>query len=143
MEWSTPDNEAWGRLISMKVAVLATTNADGSAHLVPFTFAAVAPGILVTAVDDKPKRTRRLRRITNIRRDPRASVLVHHYEDDWEKLWWVRAECLATVTEAEPPGAREALGARYPPYAAQTLGPWVTLEVTALASWGPPGRSPT
>ena len=126
---------AWELLRSQPVAVLATIGADGSPHLVPFVFAATEGRTLVSAVDAKPKRSRSLRRLENIRRDPRVTVLAHHYDiEDWSRLWWVRAEGTATITESSPPGS-DLLEARYPQYADQELGPWIVIEVDHLTGW--------
>lgn len=129
-----PDR-AWSLLVSQPVATLATIDPDGAPHLVPFTFAPLGEGRLVTAVDEKPKRSRSLRRLDNMRRDPRVAVLAHHYESDWSRLWWVRATGEAVITDTPPPGGHRALVDRYPPYAEQALAPWVTLEITALRGW--------
>ena len=43
-------------------------------------------------VDHKPKRTTNLKRLRNILENPRVSVLADHYSDQWEELWWVRAD---------------------------------------------------
>lgn len=127
--------EAWRLLASEPVATLATIDPDGSPHLVPFTFAVVDDRRLVTAVDEKPKRSRSLRRLDNIRRDARVTILAHHYEEDWTRLWWVRASGRAILSETPPTGARQALTARYPAYEQQALSPWVTIDVTALRGW--------
>lgn len=129
------EKSAWELLISVPVAVLGSINADGTPHLVPFTFAPLGQDRLVTAVDAKPKSTRRLRRLDNLRRDPRVTVLAHHYEPDWRGLWWVRADGSASVSETGATAARQALTKRYPQYDSQTLGPWVTITVESLSSW--------
>ena len=129
------DESAWDLLNSKSVAILGSINADGTPHLVPFTFAALGQYVLVTVVDAKPKSTRELRRLGNIRRDPRVTVLAHHYEHDWSGLWWVRGEGIAAVFDAEPEAARQALVDRYPDYESHTLGPWVTIAIDSLASW--------
>ena len=54
---------------------------------------------LYTAVDEKPKRTRRLARLDDIERDPRVEVVIDHYDDDWTRLWWVRLRGRARVVE--------------------------------------------
>ena len=61
---------------------MATTTEDGRPHLVPVTFAADG-NYIYTAVDAKPKSktTAGLRRLRNIRADPRVAVLADHYED--------------------------------------------------------------
>ena len=96
--------EARDLFASVRVARLATCGADGQPHLVPITFA-LDGNLILTAVDHKPKRTTKLRRLANIAANPRVSVLADHYEDDWGRLWWVslrgRARVLDTGEEAE------------------------------------------
>jgi len=83
------------------VARLATVRPDGRPHLVPIVFA-VAGDVIVTAVDEvKPKRTRALARLANIAAEPRVSVLADHYDEDWTRLWWVRADGTATVVGSD------------------------------------------
>ncbi len=84
------------KLDSARVAILATVNPDGSPHLVPVVFA-LSEGRIVTAVDGKAKTTARLRRMANIQSNPLVSLLVHHYDEDWTRLWWVRIDGRAAV----------------------------------------------
>ena len=128
------DEAAWRLLADTPSAVLATLDDDGSPHLVPFVYAVLEDGSLISAVDTKPKRSRSLRRLDNIRRDPRVSVLVDHYEDDWSRLWWVRADGTAVVRDEAPPG-HDRLVERYRQYRDQSLGPWIVIEVERLAGW--------
>ena len=67
------------------VARLATIGRSGEVDLVPITFV-LAGATIVSAVDHKPKQTRRLRRLDNIAREPRVTVLIDHYDDDWTSL---------------------------------------------------------
>ena len=93
---------------------------------------------IVTAVDAKPKRGALLRRLVNIRANPRVSLLVDEYDDDWERLWWVRADGEARIVE-EDPGLGRALAllrARYAQYATVALiGPAVVIEVARWLGW--------
>lgn len=130
----TPE-DAWALLVSQRVLVLATNTPGGPPHLVPITFAPLGPYRVVTAVDDKPKRTRRLQRLENILRDGRVSLLAHDYTEDWSRLWWVRADGTASVTDAPPAGAEPALRDRFPQYADQVLGPWIVVEAEAVSGW--------
>jgi PPOX class probable F420-dependent enzyme len=86
--------------------------------VVPFVFALIGD-TLYTTVDAKPKRTTRLQRVANLERDPRCTVLVDHYDDDWNRLWWVRVRGAGRVVadEAERARAIEAVTAKYPQYA--------------------------
>jgi PPOX class probable F420-dependent enzyme len=119
------------RFGAARVARLATVTPEGAPHLVPIVFALVGD-VIHTAVDGKPKRHNRLRRLANIEREPRVCVLADHYDDDWSQLWWVRADGLATITDVAEP----ALIARYPQYATQPPpGPYLRIQVTSWSGW--------
>ena len=108
---------AMRRLVSeARVARLGTIDPDGSPNLIPFCF--VLDGdTLYSGVDQKPKRTKKLQRLENIKRDPRVMVLVDHYEDDWEKAWWVRLRGRARVLGPDESGpGRAMLIEKYPQY---------------------------
>ena len=119
------------------VAVLGTILPDGRPHLVPVTFAAVDEE-LVTAVDWKPKTGRKLQRITNVEIDPRATLLIHHYADDWEELWWVRVDATARIHEQGPDRDRaiSALVAKYQQYReGPPEGAVIALTPKKVSSW--------
>jgi PPOX class probable F420-dependent enzyme len=110
---------ARGLFAAARVARLATVGAEGRPHLVPIVFA-VAGDVVYSAVDAKPKRTTALRRLENVRRNPRVALLADHYDDsDWDALWWVRADGVARVLDGSDSEARRAialLAARYAQY---------------------------
>ena len=125
------------RLTVAPVATLGTTDADGRPHLVPVCFATLPDGRLVSAVDHKPKRTVALRRLEHVRGNPAVSLLVQHYEDDWEALWWVRVDGQAQVVD-EPgrEGLLEALVAKYAAYVTRPpAGPAIVIRVERLTGW--------
>lgn len=122
-----------------RVARLATVAGDGQPHLVPCCFAIVGDRFC-TAVDDiKPKSTRSLRRLDNIRRHPEISVLVDHYDDDWSALWWIRLDGRARLVEAgsvEHDEAKELLAAKYEQYHVQPPeGTVITADITTWRAW--------
>lgn len=127
--------EAWGLLIGSQSAVLGTVDSDHGSHLVPVVFTPVSPDRIVISVDEKPKRTRRLRRLANIESDPRVSLLVDHYEDDWSRLWWVRVDGHAAVHASVEPSVGVAHRRRHPQTADQELGPWIDIAVERLTGW--------
>jgi PPOX class probable F420-dependent enzyme len=134
--------EARERFTSERVARLATIRSDGAPHLVPVVFA--ADGDLVwIAVDDKPKRTRELKRIANVEADPRVSVLADRYDDrDWSLLWWVRGDGRARVLRDPRSVTRAAarLGAKYPQHAEHPpAGPVIEIEVKRWTGWSSGG----
>jgi PPOX class probable F420-dependent enzyme len=98
---------------------------------------ACAGDVVWTAVDSKPKRTRALHRLANVRENPRVALLVDHYEDDWDALWWARADGVARVVEAEAaPEALAALAARYARYVmAPPPGPVIEVAVERWSGW--------
>jgi PPOX class probable F420-dependent enzyme len=118
------------------VGRLATADATGRPHVVPFVFAVDGPRIY-WSVDDKPKRSRRLRRLDNIAANPRVEVAVDHYEEDWGALWWVRAAGTARTLEGdEAARALELLVAKYPQYAGRPpAGPFVAIDVERVTGW--------
>lgn len=131
---------ARGRFAAARVAVLATVSAAGQPHLVPVTFA-LTGDTLWSATDGKPKRGRQLRRHGNIAADPRVSLLVQHWDEEWSRLWWVRADGLATVTAEPATVARAvaALRAKYEQYHHVPLGPPVTeVRITGWRAWPDP-----
>jgi len=140
--------DARARLAAARVARLATADAAGRPHLVPVTFATVGDS-LVTAVDHKPKRGTDLRRLRNIRAQPRVAVLADHYEEAWTALWWVRADGAARILEANAGGeeraaALRALVAKYPQYRERPpAGPviWVDVDAWSGWAWGAMGES--
>jgi PPOX class probable F420-dependent enzyme len=116
-----------------RVARLATVDASGRPHLVPICFA-IEGDTLYTAVDEKPKRTRRLQRLANIESNPTVEVLIDHYEDDWSLLWWVRLRGVARIVE--DPHAVELLVAKYPQYRAQPpTGPVIAVAIEERSEW--------
>jgi PPOX class probable F420-dependent enzyme len=115
-----------------RVVRLATTGP----HLVPICFA-VEGDTIWSAVDTvKPKTGGRLRRVRNITADPHVALLADHYvDDDWDVIWWARADGLATVHD-DAPHARDLLCARYPQYAAEPPdGPFIEVSVSRWSGW--------
>jgi len=115
------------------VARLATVDRQGRPHVVPICFV-LDGNTLFTAVDEKPKRTRRLRRLENIAANPRVEVLIDHYEDDWSRLWWVRLRGRARIVEDRR--AVELLAAKYPQYRDRPpAGPVIAIEIEERSEW--------
>jgi PPOX class probable F420-dependent enzyme len=133
--------EAAAMFAESPVAMLATVGSDGAPHVVPVVFAVHDDGeqtTVYTAVDAKRKSTQRLRRLANIEGNPRVSMLVDHYDEDWTQLWWVRADGLAEIHQR---GEQMATGyallrRKYVQYQRLALdGPVVTVAVQRWSSW--------
>jgi PPOX class probable F420-dependent enzyme len=131
------DEELRERVREARVGRLATLDADGRPHLVPFCFA-LEGDVLYSAVDEKPKRSKHLKRLENIRSRPEVAVLVDHYEEDWTRLWWVRMDGTATVLEDGPEreSALALLREKYEQYRSQPpTGPVIAVRVERWRGW--------
>ena len=128
--------EARRRFGQARVARLATASAQGRPHAVPLCFVLEGDAIY-WAVDEKPKRTRELRRLRNIAENSRVSVLVDRYEEDWSRLWWARADGEARLLGGgDEERALGLLAAKYPQYRRTPPGgPAVVVDVDAWRWW--------
>lgn len=136
------------RLTDARVGHLATVTPDGRPHVVVCCFALLdlrspPSGELVgstvcTAVDAKPKAGPVLQRLRNIEAHHHAALVVDHYEEDWDRLWWIRVEGTARIV-ADGAGyerARRALGDKYRQYrTAPPPGPAILLQVERVVAW--------
>lgn len=128
--------EARERFSAARVARLGTADAAGRPHVVPIVFA-LAGDSVYSVVDAKPKRTRVLRRLANVAENPAVCILVDHYDDDnWDALWWARADGTGRILNPDNPEARSAIGllrARYPQQ--QPVGAVLAVDVTRWSGW--------
>ncbi len=119
------------------VGRLATIDSEGRPHLVPLCFV-LEGDRLYSAVDEKPKRTKRLKRLENILLHPTVAVLVDHYDEDWSRLWWVRLRGEARVLEDGPErdAALALLLEKYEQYRAEPpTGPVIAIEIREWREW--------
>ena len=126
------------------VARLASVRASGAPHLVPVVFAQAA-GRLWIPLDGKPKGEGELLRVRNLRREPRAALLLDHWDADWRRLWWLRVDARAAVCEAGAGAApafeeaEQALRAKYPQYREtplfRDLPRMIALDPSGRRSW--------
>src|SRR6478735_8272885 len=135
-------------LESARRAVLATIAPAGHPRLVPSCFVlAGEPPILYTPIDDKPKRTEdplALARVRDIAADPRVTVLVDRWDEDWTRLAWLRSEGRATLLKPSD-GTEEhsvtvaALRVKYRQYATHGLDelPLIRIALERVIGWGP------
>lgn len=135
MKWE--QERARERFSVSRVARLATADSSGKPHLVPVTFVTYGDTVAI-AVDAKPKSTHRLKRLRNIEENPQVALLADEYSDEWERLWWVRADGHARVVhgDSEWEAARERLVRRYPQYRGEAPeGVVILVEVDRWSGW--------
>jgi PPOX class probable F420-dependent enzyme len=124
------------RFAASPVARLGTAAAAGTPLVVPVTFGVSPADVIYVAVDHKPKSTTRLRRLAHIAANPAVCFLADVYDDDWEQLWWARADCSAVVREVVSDEALSLLTAKYPQYAEQPpRGPMIEARVERWSGW--------
>jgi PPOX class probable F420-dependent enzyme len=130
------EKEARARFAAARVARLATVRPDGAPHLVPVVFVLEGDTVWL-AVDEKPKRHRRLQRVVNIRAEPRVSLLADSYDEDWNRLWWVRADGRARIVGEghELERAVSLLLDRYPQERRPPKGPALAVDVERWRRW--------
>ena len=132
-------DEALARLAAHDHGVLCTVHAERGVDAVPVVFTVDDDGYVGVPVDRvKPKASMRLQRERNLEADPRATLLVEHWDrDDWSRLWWVRAELR---WQGDTAAGREAaladrLARQYPQYRGQPFVRVLVLRVVGVAGW--------
>lgn len=96
-------------------AVMSTVESDGAAHSVPVVFAVVGAEI-VSPIDHKPKSGKIMRRVRNIERDDRVTLLIDHWTEEWTHLAWLMVRGSAHVDDAYPDDLLHGLNDRYEQY---------------------------
>jgi PPOX class probable F420-dependent enzyme len=138
------DSQARSLLAGARVARLATAGADGHPHLVPVTFAVDGDRIYI-AIDHKPKTTTTgLKRLRNIQRNPRVSLLADHYDEDWTTLWWVRVDGWAGIVTPDTKRLRpiSLLTSKYAQYEPHPpSGPVIEIEARNWVAWASSPRA--
>lgn len=127
-------------LAEARRATLATIAQDGRPRLFSICFVVVDDHVW-SPLDEKPKAVddpRDLARVRDIVRDPRVTLLIDRWSEDWSELAWVRLDGTATLVEPPlPDGVVKALLARYPQYASHDLPtrPALRIELQRVVSW--------
>jgi PPOX class probable F420-dependent enzyme len=129
------EGEARARLAAHDHGVLSTVHAERGVDAVPVVYAVDDDGYVGVPVDRvKPKASSRLQRERNLATDPRAALLVEHWDrDDWSQLWWVRAE-LRFEGDAGPALAAR-LAEHFEQYRDQPFDRVLLLRIVRVTGW--------
>ena len=125
----------------IRVARLATADESGMPHVVPVCFNCTGNNIYIT-IDEKPKvtGTKPLKRIRNIEINPKVSLVLDRYEEDWSRLAWVLISGHADILNGgkEHMVAQESLCFRYPQLTKMVLDelPVIAVRIKKIVSWG-------
>ena len=136
--------EAVRRAAATDHGVLATLERTRGADLVPACFAIVDDWLAVPVDSVKPKGSTALGRIRNLERDPRATLLVEHWDPaDWSRLWWVRLSLRRSDAPAEMLAELvAALRGRYAQYRNAPFTEILAFRIEHVGGWSatrPPG----
>ncbi|GCE17624.1 TIGR03668 family PPOX class F420-dependent oxidoreductase [Dictyobacter kobayashii] len=130
-------------VLRLRVARLATADAQGSPTLIPVCYAFDGTHFF-TPLDEKPKRVPglQLRRVHNIEARHEASLLIDQYSDDWSQLGYVQIYGYAELIYPTHPLHQSALlllRERYNQYRQMALeqAPFILLTPQRIRSWGP------
>ena len=129
-----------GHFISnQRIASLATVGYDGKPHIVPVCFGYDGQHFY-TVIDQKPKKVSplQLKRVRNVIHSPNVALLLHHYDDDWNKLAYLLIHGTAEVLEGGHRHAVELLRHKYPQYKDMDLegAPMIKITPDSFTPWG-------
>jgi PPOX class probable F420-dependent enzyme len=122
---------------------MATADFSGRPHVVPVCFAYDGEYIF-TPVDKKKKTVLpgALKRVTNILSNPRVSLVIDGYYEDWHRLYYVLIYGLAQILEDgdEYRNSLKILAHKYPQYKKMGLEeaglPVIKIMPERIVSWG-------
>ena len=123
-----------------RVGHLATADRGGAPHLIPVCYAVDERTLYIT-VDQKPKRQDiPLKRVRNIRDNPRAAFIVDRWDEDWRRLGWVMLRGPAEILDAGPEHdrAQALIVGRYPQLKSMHIAelPVIALRIARVSAWG-------
>ena len=130
------------RLIgAARVAHLATADAHGQPHVVPICFIFDGKNFY-SPIDEKPKRVTasKLKRLRNIRENPRVALVIDRYDENWAKLAYIlitgRARLLASGSKHRK--AVKHLRRKYSQYRKMSIDrlPIILIRPTRMTTWG-------
>ena len=135
------EEEALVRLAAHDHGILCTVHAERGVDAVPVAYVVDDDGYVGVPVDRvKPKASSRLQRERNLEADPRATLLVEHWDaGDWSQLWWVRAELRWQADAARAAALAAELAGRYEQYRDQPFTRVLVLRIVGITGWAAVG----
>ena len=130
-------SDARTRLERADHGILGTLHPTRGIDIVPVCFVVDGDLIAIPVDTIKPKRSTRLGRFRNLEADPRATLLVEHWDfDDWSALWWVRASLVLTEIDAETAAdLTRRLAEKHHQYAHGGIESVIPLRIVDLGEW--------
>jgi PPOX class probable F420-dependent enzyme len=130
------EDEARARLAARDHGILCTVHAQRGVDAVPVVYAVDEDLVGVPVDQVKPKTSSRLQRERNLEADPRAALLVDHWDrDDWSRLWWVRAELRFESAAGKETALAARLAERYAQYRDRPFTRVLVLRIVGVSGW--------
>lgn len=131
------EDDALTRLAAHDHAILCTSHPERGIDAVPVCFAVNGNDVGVPVDSVKPKASSRLQRERNLEADPRATLLVEHWDPvDWSQLWWVRVNLRWEPDATDRASTLSGLLAnRYSQYRDQPFVRVLVLQVVGASGW--------
>lgn len=129
-------DDARARLVVHDHGVLCTLHATRGVDAVPVMYASDGRAVGVPVDLVKPKASTRLQRERNLETDPRATLLIEHWDrDDWTRLWWVRAELRWAPDDPRADALAGLLAQRHVQYRHRPFARVLMFDVVGLTGW--------
>ncbi len=134
---------ARSRLEQHDHGTLATVHPRRGVDAVPVVYAVHGDHVGIPIDRVKPKASTTTQRERNLRADPRAVLLIQHWDAaEWSRLWWVRTHL--HWQERPHPEFESALSARladkYAQYRDRPFATVLALRITRLQAWAAGGH---
>jgi PPOX class probable F420-dependent enzyme len=129
------EDEARARLAAHDHGVLGTVHPVRGVDAVPVVYAVDHDCVGIPVDRVKPKASVRLQRERNLQADPRATLLVDHWEPDWSRLWWVRAELRFAPAAGREAALASALAERFAQYRGRPFARVLVLRIVGVTGW--------
>ncbi len=130
-------------LTTARRAVMTTVGGGGAPHSVPVVFARVGAEI-VSPIDHKPKSGVVMKRVRNLKRDQRITLLIDHWDEDWTQLVWLMVRGRGILEEEPDPELMRAINERYEQYKhGEVHDALIRIRPKKLSWWAWTGDSPS
>ena len=124
-----------------RTAHLATADLAGQPHIVPICFVFDGRNFY-SPIDEKPKRTTRLKRLRNISENSQVALVIDRYGEDWRKLAYILVFAKARILSRGEKHRRAVrlLRRKYRQYRAMKIDrlPMIAITPKRIVCWGNP-----
>ena len=124
-----------------RVGHLATADTRAEPHVVPICFVFNGKEFY-SVIDEKPKRlpAERLKRVRNVQQNPKVSLVIDRYAEEWRRLAYVLVTGTATILSrgTRHQKAVRLLRRKYPQYRAMAIHerPMIAVKPLRITFWG-------